>query len=92
MRIIAALLVAGLAITPAMAQTQRPTETPAGQTKSAADCQSNFKAADTDGNGTLTKEEMTANSKVVPTSLASQNSVTQQQFMTACTAGASKGG
>jgi Ca2+-binding EF-hand superfamily protein len=88
MRLIAALVVVGLAITPAMAQTQ----TPAGQTKSSADCQSNFKAADTDGNGTLSKEEMTAASKVVPTSLASQSSVTQQEFMTACTAGSPKGG
>lgn len=89
--VMAALIIAGLWASPAFAQAQ-PTQTPAGQTKSTADCQANFKTADKDGNGTLTKAEMTSASKVVPTSLASQNSVSMQQFVTACTAGTSKGG
>jgi Ca2+-binding EF-hand superfamily protein len=90
MRIMVALVVAGLAVTPALAQTQ--TQTPAGQSRSTADCQANFKSADTDGNGTLTKAEMSSASNVVPTAVSSQDSVTMQQFLTACTANVPKGG
>ena len=87
-KVMVAIMLSGLALSPAFAQTQ----TPAGQTKSMADCESNFKAADKDGDGTLTKEEMSSTPNVVPTSVSSQDSVTMQQFITACTAGAPKGG
>jgi Ca2+-binding EF-hand superfamily protein len=82
------LVVAGLSISPAFAQTQ----TPAGQTRSSADCESNFKAADKNGDGVLSKQEMTDSSMVVPTALSNMDSVSMQQFISACTAGNSKGG
>lgn len=87
-KVIAAAMLTGACFTPAFAQTQ----TPAGQVQAAGECQTNFKAADKNGDGSLSKAEMTASSKVVPTSLVSQNSVTQAQFMTACNAGRAKGG
>jgi hypothetical protein len=83
-----ALVATGLCFSPAFSQTK----TPAGQQKSMADCQANFKAADKDGNGTLSQGEMKSSSKVVPTSLASRNSVTQQDFLTACNMNRPKGG
>ena len=87
-KVIVALMLSGLALSPAFAQTQ----TPAGQSKSMADCESNFKAADKDGNGMLSKEEMSATPNIVPTSLGSMDSVSMQQFVTACTAQVPKGG
>lgn len=87
-KVLVAIVMSGLALSPTLAQTQ----TPAGQTRSSADCESNFKAADKNADGMLSKQEMTDASKVVPTTLASQESVSMQQFITACTAGNSKGG
>lgn len=87
-KVVVAVMLTGLALSPAFAQTK----TPAGQQKSMADCQANFKAADKDGNGTLSQAEMKSSSKVVPTSLASRNTVTQQDFITACNMNKPKGG
>lgn len=87
-KVIAALMLTSASFTPAFAQTKTPT----GQVDAAAECQTNFKAADRNGDGTLSKAEMTSSSKVVPTSVVSQNSVTKAQFMTACNAGRAKGG
>ncbi len=92
-KVIAALMFTGLCLSPAIAQTTTPTTTPAGTVDSAAECQSNFKAADKDGNGTLSKEEMNAMmSKGIPTSVSNQDSVSMSQFMAACNAGRAKGG
>ena len=91
-KVIAALMLTSACLTPAFAQTQMPTKTPAGQVDAAGECQTNFKAADKNGDGTLSKAELTASSKGVPTSVASQNSVTQAQFLTACNAAGSRGG
>lgn len=88
-KVIAAVVFAGLFVTPVVAQTT----TPAGTVDATAECQSNFKAADKDGNGTLSKEEMNAMmSKGIPTSVSNQDSVTMSQFMAACNAGRAKGG
>lgn len=86
--VITALLLSGFFIAPALAQTKTPT----GRVDAAAECQSNFKAADKDGNGTLSKAEMGASSKVIPTSLVTQNSVSMSQFMAACNSSRAKGG
>jgi hypothetical protein len=83
-----ALTVVGFCVSPAFAQTK----TPAGQQKSIGDCTANFKAADKNADGRLNKAEIKGSSKVVPTSLATKDSVTQQEFMTACNAGRPKGG
>jgi hypothetical protein len=83
-----ALSVISFCASPAFAQTK----TPAGQQKSIADCTASFKAADKNADGKLSKAEIKGSSKTVPTSLASQDSVTQQQFMSACSAGRPKGG
>jgi Ca2+-binding EF-hand superfamily protein len=85
-----AFSVVGVCVSPAFAQTQ--TQTPAGQQKSIADCTANFQSADKNGDGRLDKAEMSDASNVVPTALASQDSVTQQEFITACNAGRPKGG
>jgi hypothetical protein len=87
-KVIAALMLTGACFTPAFAQTK----TPVGEVDAQAECQANFKAADKNGNGTLSKAEMDASGKVVPTSLLSQSSVNQAQFMTACNKGRPKGG
>jgi hypothetical protein len=87
-KVIAALVLTSACFTPAFAQTK----TPVGQVDAKAECLANFKAADKDSSGALSKSEMSTSAKVVPTSLASQNSVTQAQFLTACNAGRPKGG
>ena len=53
-KVIAALMLTSACFTPAFAQTK----TPVGQVDSKAECQSNFKAADKDSNGTLSKAEI----------------------------------
>jgi hypothetical protein len=87
-KVIAALMLTSACFTPALAQTK----TPVGEVDARAECLANFKAADRDSNGTLSKGEMDASGKVIPTSLLSQNSVKQAQFMTACNASRPKGG
>ena len=87
-KVLTALVLSGFCLSPAFAQTKTPT----GKVDATAECQANFKAADKDGNGTLSKAEMSASSKVIPTTLVSQNSVTKAQFITACNAGRAKGG
>ena len=87
-RTIISAMLTSLSLSPAFSQTQTPT----GQTKTNGDCESNFKAADANGDGTLSKAEMSATPKVIPTQLSSQDSVSMQQFISACTAGSSKGG
>lgn len=87
-KVIAALMLANACFTPAMAQTK----TPAGTANSQAECQSNFKAADKNGNGMLTKAEIESSKMIVPTSLTSMESVSMSQFVTACSAKVGKGG
>ena len=87
-KVIAALMLTSACFTPAFAQTK----TPVGQVDSKAECQSNFKAADKDSNGTLSKAEIDASKQVVPTSLGSMESVSMSQFMLACDGNVPKGG
>ena len=88
LKIVMALAVTTVMTAPSFAQTQTPT----GQTKAVAECETNFKSADKDANGTLSKAEMTAAPKVIPTGLSSQESITKQQFMSACQGTTPKGG
>jgi hypothetical protein len=78
----------GLCLSPAFAQTK----TPVGELDARAECQANFKAADKDGNGTLTRSEIESSEKAVPTALATENSVTMARFMSHCNAIVPKGG
>jgi len=77
-----------LAAAPVMAQTTAPA-TPAAPTpmiKSAADCQANWKLADKNGDGKLDQAEISANKALMPTTVASNATVTQQEFLSACSA------
>ncbi|MGE3067350.1 MAG: hypothetical protein AB7K67_17355 [Hyphomicrobiaceae bacterium] len=78
-KILAALVIVAAAATPALAQTK-----PAGTANTAADCQTNFKTADKNGDGMLSKAEMSANSKIVPTTLGTKDSVSKADFLSAC--------
>jgi hypothetical protein len=77
---IATLILASACFTPALAQTMVPSERVASQ----ADCQLNFKAADRNGNGTLSKAEISASKKVIPGALTAMDSVSRSQFMFEC--------
>ena len=93
MRTIAAVVVMmGVWFSPSLAQTPSNEIVPAGEAKSRADCQAQFRYADKDGNGTLSSAEAENASKVIPTDLALRGPITQTEFMDACTALIDKGG
>lgn len=87
-KVIATVMLASACFTPAFAQTA----TPSGEARSLADCQSNFKAADMNGDGVLSKSEMDASAKVVPAALSSMDSISMSQFMLECEGKIPKGG
>jgi len=93
MRTIAAVVVMmGVCFSPSLAQTPSNEVVPAGEAKSRADCQAQFRYADKDGDGTLSSAEAENASKVIPTDLALRGPITRTEFMDACTALIDKGG
>lgn len=52
--------------------------------KSAADCDASFKAADKNNDGKLDQTEMNSAKSSIPASLQSASSITHAQFSTAC--------
>jgi hypothetical protein len=90
----AAAIIAGLCYSAASAQMTTPsTDTkPAGQETSRAECLSNFKKADANGDGTISVAEAQAAPEVVPTSLGLSGPITQEQYLTSCAKNLPKGG
>lgn len=93
-KLIMAAVALGLCVSPALAQTMMPgsEKTPAGQERSRADCLKNFRAADANGDGTLSVAEAENAKGVIPTQLAMPGPITEPEFMTACAATVPKGG
>ena len=89
-----AALALGLCMGPAFAQTTVPgTETkPSGQETNRADCLKNFRAADANGDGTLSVAEAENAKRVIPTTLAMQGPISESEYMTACLQQVPKGG
>lgn len=87
-KVLVAIVMSASTISPALAQTKEP----AGQSRSQADCETSFKAADKDGNGILSEQEISDAGTTIPTTLAAQEAITMGQFVTACTASVPKGG
>ena len=78
MRILAiAALAFATFITPALAQTT-------GVAKSQVECEADWKAADTNADGSLDSAELEASKAMVPASLATSATVAQADFITAC--------
>lgn len=73
-------------VTAAVAQTKAPTapSMPPVAAKSAAECETNWKAVDKNSDGRLDKAEMDANKAIVPVSLSTASAATHQEFLTAC--------
>jgi coenzyme F420-reducing hydrogenase gamma subunit len=93
MRKLAAVVIAmGVCFAPAFAQTPSNEVLPAGEAKSRADCQAQFRYADKDGDGALSSAEAENASKVIPTDLALRGPITRTEFMDACMALIDKGG
>jgi hypothetical protein len=80
-KIIAAIMLTGFCLAPALAQT-----TPAGQAKSKAECEANFKAADKSNDGMLSKEEVEEAKMTLPSSLESEDDISMDDFIEACEA------
>lgn len=89
-----AAVVLGLCMSPALAQTTAPgTETkPSGQETNRADCLRNFRAADANGDGTLSVAEAESAKRVIPTTLAMQGPISESEYMNACLQQVPKGG
>jgi len=89
-----AAIALGLFMSPAIAQTTAPgTETkPSGRETNRADCLKNFRAADANGDGTLSVAEAENAKRVVPTTLAMQGPISESEYMTACLQQVPKGG
>ena len=89
-----AALMLGLCFGAASAQTTAPTDTtkPAGQETSRADCLKNLRAADADGNGTISVSEAKDAPNMVPTNLGLSGPITQQEFLASCEKTVPKGG
>jgi hypothetical protein len=77
---IATLILASACFTPALAQRTIPL----GQVASQADCQLNFKAADRNSNGMLSKAEIYASKRAIPAALTAKDSVSMSRFMLEC--------
>jgi len=69
---------------PALAQVSGPATKPAGQETSRADCDANWKRADANGDGMLSRDEISEAKPLIPTVLAGQNAISQTDFMSAC--------
>ena len=78
-------IILACATAPALAQSKAPT-TPAGTATTQVDCQANWKSADKTNDGYLDKSEIDAAKALIPTSLASSGTISQQDFLTACAA------
>lgn len=81
----ATVFILAWATTPALAQSKAPTS-PAGTATTQVDCQVNWKAADKTSDGYLDKSEIEASKALIPTTLASSGTISQQDFLTACSA------
>lgn len=88
------LVLIGVCLSPAFAQAQTPKNEvlPAGEANSRADCLSQFRFADKNGDGVLSSAEAENARRVIPTDLALRGPITQTEFMDACTALIEKGG
>jgi hypothetical protein len=78
-------LILACATAPAFAQSKAPTS-PAGTATTQVDCQANWKAADQSKDGYLDKSEIETSQALIPTTLASSGTISQQDFLTACSA------
>ncbi len=73
------------AAAPAFAQTKAPAATtPGGTARSIADCETNFKAADKNNDGTLDRAEIAAAKATMPTSISGLAIVAKADFLSAC--------
>jgi hypothetical protein len=73
------------ATTPSFAQTAAPAGTAqAGTAKSMADCETNWKASDKNGDGMLDQAETEASNALLPISLSGKVGVKKQDFVSAC--------
>jgi hypothetical protein len=77
---IATVILLSACFSPALAQRTIPL----GQVASQADCQFNFRAADRNGNGVLSKGEIYAAKRAIPAALTAMHSVSKGQFMLEC--------
>ena len=88
MKFVPIAVAALLAVTTgALAQTTAPTAVaPSGTAKTMVDCETNWKASDKNGDGTLDSAELTAENAIIPISLAGKAGVKKQEFLSACDA------
>lgn len=89
-----AALALGLMVSGATAQTTPPVNDPkpAGQETNRAECQGNFKRADTNGDGTISVTEAEASKSLIPTQLGLSGPISESEYMKACEARLPKGG
>ena len=69
---------------PALAQVSDPATKPAGQETSLADCQANWNRADVNGDGMLSRSEISEAKPLIPTTLGGTNAISKTDFMSAC--------
>ena len=83
MKVLCVATLLGLALSlPAAGQPKAPTgNTPA---KTEADCPANWKSADKNSDGRLDASEVTAAKAMIPTTIASQTTINEQEFLAAC--------
>jgi len=63
---------------------------PGGLAQNQAECQAQFKNADRNDDGVLSKNEVSEAKTMIPTELGSKSSISSQEFLAAC--GATKSG
>ena len=87
--LIVTAMAVGLAASPVLAQTKAPSTTPAPSgtqvpAKSAADCEANWKTADKNSDGRLDTAEISDAKAMIPTTISSNSTINQQDFLSAC--------
>lgn len=79
-----AFAIAALGAIPAASFAQSGATPPAGATRTLAECQTDWKTADKNGNGKLSPSELSSGGAQVPTTLATTAMITEQDFLSAC--------
>jgi hypothetical protein len=87
--ILPVLAIAGFALAiPATAQQKEQGIPPGGLAQNQAECQAQFRNADSNNDGVLSEREVSASKTQMPTELGNKKDISRQEFLSSCNASA----
>jgi hypothetical protein len=73
---------------PASAQTKDKDIPPGGLAQNQAECQAQFRSADSNNDGVLSESEVSASKTQMPAELGSKKNISRQEFLSSCNSSA----